>query len=323
MGVDIYSCSGVAITATKLTNIVTEDNKELACRTLLRYTARILQTLEEDMSDGGLDEWDRHRKQTIAELMLSCFESLTVESTVDDLERLPQLRLVDAQRWVAHEVRPAHEGEQPVVQEELPELTHGWMAPVVGGHGFTGAVLLDVDHAEEPDRAAAFHRRVLGLQPVHLAPHHAFQARRVLDHPLFQQHVDDRLRRRERERVRVVGQAPPEHMIFEVVRDGLAELATENNLPLSFSAHPALTQYRFDHPHQAAIQTLWTVRMLERGFLTAGLFCPMLSHESSHVSAFLNACEPVFFEISQAIKDQSLEQRIGGPVKHTGFTRLA
>ncbi|MBH06323.1 MAG: aminotransferase class III [Phycisphaeraceae bacterium] len=117
----------------------------------------------------------------------------------------------------------------------------------------------------------------------------------------------------------------PKHIdrIGRAVRDGLAELATENNLPLSFSAHPALTQYRFDHPHQAAIQTLWTVRMLERGFLTAGLFCPMLSHESSHVSAFLNACEPVFFEISQAIKDQSLEQRIGGPVKHTGFTRLA
>ena len=117
----------------------------------------------------------------------------------------------------------------------------------------------------------------------------------------------------------------PTHIdhIGRAVRNGLAELAAENNLPLSFSDHPALMQYRFDHPHQAAIQTLWTVRMLEHGFLTASLFCPMLSHESPHVSAFLNACEPVFFEISQAIKDQSLEQRIGGPVKHTGFTRLA
>ena len=40
------------------------------------------------MSDGELDEWDRRRKQTITELMLSCFESLTIESTVDDVRKL-------------------------------------------------------------------------------------------------------------------------------------------------------------------------------------------------------------------------------------------
>ena len=88
MGVDISSCSGVAIAATKLANIVNEDNKELACRALLRYTSEVLQVLEKDMKDKQLEEWDRRSKQTIAKLMLSCFESLTIESTVNDVQQM-------------------------------------------------------------------------------------------------------------------------------------------------------------------------------------------------------------------------------------------
>ena len=88
MGVDIYSHSGVAVTATAFANILTKDNKELACRTLLRYTARLLQMLKDYMGDEELDEWERRRKQAIAKLMLSCFESLSIESTVDDVRKM-------------------------------------------------------------------------------------------------------------------------------------------------------------------------------------------------------------------------------------------
>lgn len=88
MGVDISSSSGVAVAATTLANIVTEENKELACRTLIRYATTMLHTLKEDMSDGALDEWDRRSKQSMARFLLSAFKSLSFESTVEDVQQM-------------------------------------------------------------------------------------------------------------------------------------------------------------------------------------------------------------------------------------------
>ncbi|MFN9604919.1 MAG: hypothetical protein ACK6A7_15935 [Planctomycetota bacterium] len=88
MGVDISSCSGVPVTAKLLANIVNEDNKELASRTLLRYTARLLKTLKNDINDEELDECDRRSKQAVAKLMVSCFETLTTDSSVEDIREM-------------------------------------------------------------------------------------------------------------------------------------------------------------------------------------------------------------------------------------------
>jgi glutamate-1-semialdehyde 2,1-aminomutase len=107
------------------------------------------------------------------------------------------------------------------------------------------------------------------------------------------------------------------------VRDGLAEIAQRHDVPLNFTGYPALMYFHFDHPQTAALQTLWTVRMLSHGFLASGGFYPMLAHEDQHVDAYLAACDSVFEEMSQALKQDDIENRIGGPVKHSGFQRLA
>jgi glutamate-1-semialdehyde 2,1-aminomutase len=116
----------------------------------------------------------------------------------------------------------------------------------------------------------------------------------------------------------------PAHIdrIGRLTCEGLGPLAKKHNVPLKFNGPPALTVYAFDHPRAAALQTLWTVRMLERGYLVSGVFFSMLAHESHHVEAFVEACDPVFAEMGQAIRDGDIERRIGGPVKHTGFRRL-
>ncbi len=85
-------------------------------------------------------------------------------------------------------------------------------------------------------------------------------------------------------------------------RDGLVDLAAETGVPLTAAGHPALTTFRFDHPEAAAIQTLWTVRMLPRGYLVAGGFFPMYTHTEQHVDDFVAACGPVFAEIGEAIQ---------------------
>ena len=88
MGLDIYSRSGVIVTADNLANIVNEDNKKLACCTLLRYTARLLHTLRNDINEEDLDDFDRESKKATAKLMTSCFESLTTDSSVDDIREM-------------------------------------------------------------------------------------------------------------------------------------------------------------------------------------------------------------------------------------------
>jgi len=116
----------------------------------------------------------------------------------------------------------------------------------------------------------------------------------------------------------------PTHIakIGQATLDGLTALAKTHGVPLGHTGHPGFIAYAFDHPKAAALQTLWTVRMLNKGFLVSGNFYPTLSHEMRHVNAFVAACEEVFAELGAAIKNDDIEDRIGGPVKHSGFGRL-
>ena len=107
------------------------------------------------------------------------------------------------------------------------------------------------------------------------------------------------------------------------VRDGLAKLAHANQVPWTFSCHPCLMYFSIDHPKSNALFTLWTVRMLEREFLSIAGIYPMLAHEDRHVDAFLEAAGPVMAELAEAIRGGDIEQRIGGPEKRSGFHRLA
>jgi glutamate-1-semialdehyde 2,1-aminomutase len=118
----------------------------------------------------------------------------------------------------------------------------------------------------------------------------------------------------------------PRHVatIGTLFRNGLVSLARVHDVPLALTGHPALTFVSFAHPEDAAaMQTLFTVRMLARGFLAAGGFYPSLMHEPRHVEAYLAAADEAFAEIAAAISRGDLRERIGGPVKHSGFARLA
>ncbi len=63
--------------------------------------------------------------------------------------------------------------------------------------------------------------------------------------------------------------------------------------------------------------------MLERGFLVAGGFYPSLAHEERHIERALETTAPVFAELRDAIDRGDVLKRLGTPVKHKGFQRLA
>jgi glutamate-1-semialdehyde 2,1-aminomutase len=107
------------------------------------------------------------------------------------------------------------------------------------------------------------------------------------------------------------------------LRAGLQQIAARTAVPLTLSGYPAMTYFGFDHPEALAIQTLLTVRMLRHGFLSGGAFYPSLAHTPEHVDRYLAAAEEVFAELGEAIRQGDVVGRIGGPVRHSGFARLA
>ena len=107
------------------------------------------------------------------------------------------------------------------------------------------------------------------------------------------------------------------------LRKGLADIASQHHLPLTITGHPALTFLGFDHPDPLALQTLWTVRMLERGILAGSGFYPTLAHNDAHVDKYLAATDEIAPELAEAIRAGDIRDRIGGPVRHGGFARLS
>jgi len=106
-------------------------------------------------------------------------------------------------------------------------------------------------------------------------------------------------------------------------REGLAEIAQRHGVPLAFAGHPAITTFRFEHPDAAAMATLLTVRMLGQGILAGSGFYASLAHSAAHVDRYLAAADAIFPELAAAACRGDAAQRIGGPVRHSGFTRLA
>ena len=116
----------------------------------------------------------------------------------------------------------------------------------------------------------------------------------------------------------------PGHLakIGALVIAGWQALGVKHGLPVKTPGRPELAILSFDHPEAAALTTLMTAKMLERGYLAAGGFNAMLTHEPRHVNGYLIALDDVFAELAEAIRDGDIVPRIGGPVKHTGFARL-
>lgn len=113
--------------------------------------------------------------------------------------------------------------------------------------------------------------------------------------------------------------------IGALMQDGWQRLGQRTGVPVKISGHPALLHLGFAHDQAAALGTLLTARMLERGYLTGSGFYPSLAHKDHHIADYLQAIEPVFMELADTIRRDDVPQRLqtlGIPVRHTGFARL-
>ncbi len=117
----------------------------------------------------------------------------------------------------------------------------------------------------------------------------------------------------------------PQHLI-EIgsrVQQGWREAAETTGLNVKVSGVPPLSSFVFDHGNAAAMATLFTQEMLARGYLAWTTFFIINAHQQHHIDEYLKAVEEVFTDIAQAVEHEEVELRLRGPVRHTGFYRLA
>ena len=110
-----------------------------------------------------------------------------------------------------------------------------------------------------------------------------------------------------------------------LMRDGWKSLGKQTGVPVKVSGHPALLHLSFEHEHAAALGTLVTARMLDKGFLCGSGFYPSYAHKDAHMAAYFHEIEPVFREVAQAIEQGDVLRRLetmGVCVRHSGFARL-
>lgn len=104
--------------------------------------------------------------------------------------------------------------------------------------------------------------------------------------------------------------------------DGWLALGERTGVPVSVAGRPDAVMNSFDHDDANALMTLYTTRMLDRGFLASSGFNPTLAHSALHVDRCLSASEIVFSEIRDAIEAGDVMERINHQPRHTTFARL-
>jgi glutamate-1-semialdehyde 2,1-aminomutase len=114
------------------------------------------------------------------------------------------------------------------------------------------------------------------------------------------------------------------HMIHvgKTVVEGWQSAAAAAGLVVKTSKIPTIGHFRFDHPDEHAMITLFSQLMLERGFLASSNFRPSLAHQPEHVARYVAATHEVFAHLADSAKRGTLAVQLGGPLQQRGFYRL-
>jgi len=106
-----------------------------------------------------------------------------------------------------------------------------------------------------------------------------------------------------------------------VIKDW-AELGAKHGLPISAGGgYACLAHFAFTE-NALALKTLYTVLMLEQGFLGNTAIYPTLAHTAEILGKHRKAVDTVFGRIAKHIKDGDVDAAIEGKVCHSGFKRL-
>ena len=106
------------------------------------------------------------------------------------------------------------------------------------------------------------------------------------------------------------------------IQKGWGELALKHKINIKVSGIYPLGHFDFIHKTPLILKTLFTQLMLEKGFLASTAFYVSYAHKKEHITKYLKAVDESFNFIAKAIKGNSPEDFLKGPVCHSGFERL-
>ncbi len=112
------------------------------------------------------------------------------------------------------------------------------------------------------------------------------------------------------------------HKVGGRMRVEWQELGKRHGVPSRATGYSELLQLGFEHEQALLLGTLFTARMLDRGFLAGSMFYPSFAHHVRHVDAFVAAAHDVFVELAEGLAAGDLAARLQTPVRHSGFARL-
>ncbi|MBV8483396.1 MAG: aminotransferase class III-fold pyridoxal phosphate-dependent enzyme [Verrucomicrobia bacterium] len=109
------------------------------------------------------------------------------------------------------------------------------------------------------------------------------------------------------------------------VRQIWTHAAAKTDIKITISGMAPLPAFIFDYPEALTLKTLFTQKLLERGYLGSTSVYLTYAHTPALLDQYESAVISVFSEISNVIKDnsQSIASQLKGPVAHSGFSRLA
>lgn len=100
------------------------------------------------------------------------------------------------------------------------------------------------------------------------------------------------------------------------------QLGEQAGLPVKTGeGYPALAKFEFIHEYAGKLKTLYTIRMLERGFLAGTVIYPTVAHTPDIVSLYTQAIREVFHELSEILRSGEITE-MDVELAHEGFTRL-
>jgi glutamate-1-semialdehyde aminotransferase len=102
------------------------------------------------------------------------------------------------------------------------------------------------------------------------------------------------------------------------IKEIWTESALSHNLGIAVSGLPTLAAFSFKVSNPAALNTLFTIEMLKRGFLGFRQCKASLAHGSAELDRYRQAVDEVFGVIARDLEASILDT----PVHHSGFQRL-
>lgn len=106
------------------------------------------------------------------------------------------------------------------------------------------------------------------------------------------------------------------------LQSGLKRRADEHALDVNVAGLPPLTHFTFAHEQGQAAKTLFTQKMLDRGYLAGDSIYLSQAHTRETVDAYLEDVDVVFEKIAASLDSNEIFERLDGPVAHSKFERL-